>query len=46
MYQAIETDMANSNGALYSSIWDLVWHLASIPSNEQVQNFKQLYHGR
>jgi hypothetical protein len=45
IYQAIETDMANSNGALYSSIWDLVWHLATPPSSEQIQNFKQLYQG-
>jgi hypothetical protein len=46
IYQAIETDTANSNGALYSSIWDLVWHLATIPAIDQAQNFKQLYQGR
>jgi hypothetical protein len=28
-YSAIETDKANSHGALYDGIWDLVWDLAS-----------------
>jgi len=27
-YQAIETDTANSNGALYNNIWKLIWSLA------------------
>lgn len=28
-YHAIETDTANSNGALYNNIWKLAWSLAS-----------------
>lgn len=46
IYQAIETDTGNTNGALYSGIWDLIWDLAKVPSPEQIDNFKQLYQER
>ncbi len=44
-YQAIETDTANSNGALYINIWGLVWQLATRPSATEVDSFKKLYNG-
>jgi hypothetical protein len=42
-YKAIETDTANSNGALYGNIWDLVWSLAIGPSSTQIQSCKDLF---
>jgi hypothetical protein len=41
-YQAIETDTANSSGALYGNIWDLIWSLAIIPMPEQIKSYKDL----
>jgi hypothetical protein len=45
VYQAIETDMANSNGALYNSIWELVWSLAKEPSQQEMTEYKLLFLG-
>ncbi len=42
-YQAIETDTADSDGALYNNIWDLVWSLATIPSPNEEQEYKSLF---
>lgn len=41
-YQAIETDTANSTGARYIGIWNLVWSLAAKPSQSQIEEFKSL----
>lgn len=38
-YQAIETDTANSHGALYKNIWDLIWDLAELPSEDELNGF-------
>lgn len=43
LYQTIETDTANSNGALYSNIWRLIWSLAREPSRQQIEEFKSLF---
>lgn len=43
LYKTIETDTANSNGALYSNIWRLIWSLAKEPSREQIEEFKSLF---
>src|SRR5579859_3235158 len=45
-YQAIETDTANSNGALYNGIWELVWSLAKVPTQEQTEQYKRLFQDR
>lgn len=45
VYRAIETDTSDSNGALYSNIWDLVWQLATRPIQEEIDAFIQLYQG-
>jgi len=45
VYQALETDTANSNGALYSNIWELIWSLAIVPTAEQRQEYRNLYLG-
>lgn len=42
-YQAIHTDTANSNGALYNNIWDLVWDMANTPSEEDINYFKNCF---
>lgn len=42
-YQAIETDTANSNGALYNNIWKLVWSLAIVLSPQQQHDYEELY---
>ena len=44
-YQAIETNMADSNGALYNGIWDLVWSLAKEVSEQEVNEYKHLFLG-
>lgn len=38
-YQAIETDTANSNGALYKNIWELIWDLAKTPNKAELDGF-------
>ena len=42
-YDALELDTANSNGALYNHIWSLIWELAETPSQEEIQEYKDLY---
>ena len=42
-YQALETNMANTDGALYTNIWKLAWSLAYKPTAEQINNFKELF---
>lgn len=42
-YHAIETDTANSNGALYNNIWKLIWSLATRLSSQQKTEYKDLY---
>ena len=44
-YQAIETDTANSNGALYSNIWNLVWSLAKDPTQQEIKEYLKTYKG-
>ncbi len=46
LYQTIETDTANSNGALYSNIWKLVWSLANKTTKKQKDEFLKLFSGR
>jgi hypothetical protein len=43
IYQAIETDTANSNGALYNNIWKLIWSLAIEINNLQREDYIRIY---
>jgi hypothetical protein len=43
VYKALETDTANSNGALYNHIWNLIWALAAMPSNNQLEEYQNLF---
>lgn len=45
LYQSIETDTANSSGALYNNIWELAWALASTPTPSEIQNYISLFNG-
>ena len=44
-YQTIETDTANSNGALYNNIWKLIWSLATKLDEGQRNEYINLYNG-
>ena len=43
VYKAIETDTANSYGALYNNIWLLIWSLGIRPDANEILEFKSLY---
>ncbi len=45
LYQSIETDTANSSGALYNNIWELAWSLAAKPAAAEIETYKQLFRG-
>jgi len=45
VYEAIETNMGNSDGALYNHIWNLIWNLAQDPSDDQIKEYKHLFRG-
>jgi len=42
-YQTIETDTANSNGALYNNIWKLIWSLANDLSTQQIDEYLAIF---
>jgi len=45
IYQSLETDTANSNGALYNNIWELVWDSAIKPTRQQIDSYISVYKG-
>lgn len=45
IYQSLETDTANSNGALYNNIWELAWALALKPMQQELDSYKLLFKG-
>ncbi|MBZ0203273.1 MAG: hypothetical protein K8I03_09695 [Ignavibacteria bacterium] len=42
LYRIIETDTANSNGALYNNIWELAWGLARKLSTTEISSLSRL----
>lgn len=44
-YQALQTDTANSNGALYRNIWQLTWSMAVAPTQPQIQDYIKIFNG-
>lgn len=42
-YQALEFNTAETDGALYTHLWNLIWDLAEIPTQEQLNEYKNLY---
>jgi hypothetical protein len=45
IYQSLETDTANSNGALYNNIWELAWNLAQRPAQNDLESYEFLFTG-
>ena len=45
LYEALEIDTANSNGALYNHLWELVWDTAEKPSDYELDSYIKLYRG-
>lgn len=43
IYEAIETNMGNSDGALYNYIWDLIWEMAQKISPEEIMEYQKLF---
>lgn len=43
IYEALETDTANSNGALYNHTWNLLWRVSKEPTQAQLSEYRQLY---
>ncbi len=43
LYEAIELNTAESQGAHYSSLWSLIWDLADSPTQEQLSEYKDIY---
>jgi hypothetical protein len=43
VYQAIQTDVGDSSGALYNGIWELVWSLARPASNDEITEYVNLF---
>lgn len=43
IYEALVTDTANSDGAMYNHLWNLIWELAQDPSPEELSEYKDLY---
>jgi hypothetical protein len=43
VYQALELDTADRNGAHFTRLWDLVWTVAHRPTGGQLHEYRQLY---
>lgn len=43
IYQALELDTADKNGAHFTRLWNLVWEIAVKPTPEQLHEYMQLY---
>lgn len=44
-YKAIETNTANSHGALYDNLWKFLWKSAAKPSTDDIKEYKSNYTG-
>ncbi|MCB0518180.1 MAG: hypothetical protein H6577_06410 [Lewinellaceae bacterium] len=42
-YQAIELNTAETEGAHYSGLWNLIWELADTPTQEQLSEYREIY---
>jgi len=43
LYEALELDTADSDGAHYTLLWNLVWEIADKLTTEETNEYKQLY---
>ena len=42
LYEAILSDLANSSGAMYNHLWNLIWEMAETPSLDEINAYKLL----
>jgi hypothetical protein len=42
-YEALELNTAETDGAHYSHLWNLIWELADIPTPEQLREYTNIY---
>lgn len=42
-YEALELDTADSSGALYRNLWELIWKTADAPSQETIDEYKTIF---
>ncbi len=45
IYEALETDTANSNGAMYNHLWDLIWESAEEATQDELNEYSNLFRG-
>ena len=45
-YKAIETDTANSHGALFNNLWQLLWTIARQPTDLEINEYKNFFIGK
>lgn len=43
IYEAVVTDTANSSGALYEHLWNLIWDLGESPAHNEINEYKSLF---
>lgn len=43
IYEALETDTANSSGAMYNHLWDLIWESADGATENELQEYSNLF---
>lgn len=43
IYEALETDTANSSGAMYNHLWDLIWNSAEEATKDELQEYSNLF---
>jgi hypothetical protein len=42
-YEALELDTADTSGALYSHLWNLIWEMAEAPTTAQLNEYRNFY---
>lgn len=42
-YEALELNTADTDGALYTNLWDLIWELAEAPTEMQLNEYRKFY---
>lgn len=43
IYEAIPLDTAETEGAHYNHLWNLIWELAYVPTQEQLDEYRNIY---
>jgi hypothetical protein len=43
VYEALELDTAATQGVLYTHLWNLIWDLAEVPTDEDIIEYRRLH---